>query len=171
VFDNGNMEDGEGREIDFKNTIIILTTNAGTDTMAKLCADPETAPGPDGLVKALKPELNKIFKPAFLGRMVLIPYMPIRDENMKQIIRLKLGKIQRRIQENHKIDLTYDVALIDEVAKRCTEVESGARNVDNILTNTLLPDISRQLLTGMAAGDAMSRINVGIGTDGGFVYQ
>jgi type VI secretion system protein VasG len=139
--------------------------------MAKLCADPETAPGPDGLVKALKPELNKIFKPAFLGRMVLIPYMPIRDENMKQIIRLKLGKIQRRIQENHKIDLTYDVALIDEVAKRCTEVESGARNVDNILTNTLLPDISRQLLTGMAAGDAMSRINVGIGTDGGFVYQ
>jgi type VI secretion system protein VasG len=139
--------------------------------MAKLCADPETMPGPDGLVKALKPELNKIFKPAFLGRMVLIPYMPIRDENMKQIIRLKLGKIQRRIQENHKIDLTYDVALIDEVAKRCTEVESGARNVDNILTNTLLPDISRQLLTGMAAGDAMSRINVGIGTDGGFVYQ
>jgi type VI secretion system protein VasG len=103
--------------------------------------------------------------------MVLIPYMPIRDENMKQIIRLKLGKIQRRIQENHKIDLTYDVALIDEVAKRCTEVESGARNVDNILTNTLLPDISRQLLTGMAAGDAMSRINVGIGADGGFVYQ
>jgi type VI secretion system protein VasG len=171
VFDKGNMEDGEGREIDFKNTIIILTTNAGTDTIAKLCADPETAPGPDGLVKALKPELNKIFKPAFLGRMVLIPYMPIRDENMKQIIRLKLGKIQRRIQENHKIDLTYDVALIDEVAKRCTEVESGARNVDNILTNTLLPDISRQLLTGMAAGDAMSRINVGIGTDGGFVYQ
>jgi type VI secretion system protein VasG len=165
------MEDGEGREIDFKNTIIILTTNAGTDTMAKLCADPETAPGPDGLVKALKPELNKIFKPAFLGRMVLIPYMPIRDENMKQIIRLKLGKIQRRIQENHKIDLTYDVALIDEVAKRCTEVESGARNVDNILTNTLLPDISRQLLTGMASGAAMSRINVGIGTDGGFVYQ
>ena len=171
VFDKGNMEDGEGREIDFKNTIIILTTNAGTDTMAKLCADPETMPGPDGLVKALKPELNKIFKPAFLGRMVLIPYMPIRDENMKQIIRLKLGKIQRRIQENHKIDLTYDAALIDEVAKRCTEVESGARNVDNILTNTLLPDISRQLLTGMAAGEAMSRINVGIGTDGAFVYQ
>src|SRR5437762_552492 len=102
VFDKGMMEDGEGRQIDFKNTIIILTTNAGTDTMAKLCADPETAPGPDGLVKALKPELNKIFKPAFLGRMVLIPYMPIRDENMKQIIRLKLGKIQRRIQENHK---------------------------------------------------------------------
>jgi len=171
VFDKGMMEDGEGREIDFKNTIIILTTNAGTDTMAKLCADPETMPGPDGLVKALKPELNKIFKPAFLGRMVMIPYMPIRDENLKTIIRLKLGKIQRRIQENHKIDLTYDAVLIDEVAKRCTEVESGARNVDNILTNTLLPDISRTLLTNMAAGEAMSRINVSIGGDGAFVYQ
>ncbi len=171
VFDKGMMEDGEGREIDFKNTIIILTTNAGTDTMAKLCADPETMPGPDGLVKALKPELNKIFKPAFLGRMVIIPYLPIRDENLKQIIRLKLGKIQRRIQENHKIELSFDSALVDEVAKRCTEVESGARNVDNILTNTLLPDISRQVLGSMAANEPMSRIQVSIGSDGAFVYQ
>jgi len=171
VFDKGNMEDGEGREIDFKNTIIILTTNAGTDTMAKLCADPETMPGPDGLVKALKPELNKIFKPALLGRMVIIPYLPIRDENLKTIIKLKLGKIQRRIQENHKIELSYDPSLVDEVAKRCTEVESGARNVDNILTNTLLPDISRQLLGSMAANEPKERIHVGIGTDGAFVYQ
>src|SRR5580658_4790534 len=171
VFDKGNMEDGEGREIDFKNTIIILTATAGTETLAKLCADPETMPSPDGLVKALKPELNKIFKPAFLGRMVLIPYLPIRDENLKQIIRLKLGKIQRRIQENHKIDLTYDNTLVDEVAKRCIEVESGARNVDNILTNTLLPEISRQLLGRMAEGEPMERIHVGIGTDGAFVYQ
>src|SRR5580693_9770164 len=128
-------------------------------------------PGPEGLLKALKPELNKIFKPAFLGRMVLIPYMPIRDENMKQIIRLKLGKIQRRIQENHKIDLTYDVALIDEVAKRCTEVESGARNVDNILTNTLLPDISRQILGRMAEGEKLQSIHVGIGEGGEFKYS
>jgi len=171
VFDKGNMEDGEGREIDFKNTIIILTSNAGTDILAKLCADPETMPGPEGLIKALKPELNKIFKPAFLGRMVLIPYMPIRDENLKQIIRLKLGKIQRRIHENHKIELTYDGALVDEVANRCTEVESGARNVDNILTNTLLPDISRQLLGRMAANEPMERIHVGIGADGAFEYR
>jgi type VI secretion system protein VasG len=171
VFDKGKMEDGEGREIDFKNTIIILTTNAGTDTMAKLCADPETMPSPEGLVKALKPELNKIFKPAFLGRMVLIPYLPIRDENLKQIIRLKLAKIQRRMQENHKIDLTFDGALVDEVANRCTEVESGARNVDNILTNTLLPDISRQLLGRMASNEPMERIHVGIGTNGAFEYR
>jgi type VI secretion system protein VasG len=171
VFDKGNMEDGEGREIDFKNTIIILTTNAGTDTMAKLCADPETTPSPEGLAKALKPELNKIFKPAFLGRMVLIPYLPIRDESMKQIIRLKLGKVQRRINENHKIDLTFDGAVIDEVAKRCTEVESGARNVDNILTNTLLPEISRQLLGRLAEDKPMERIHVTIGEDGAFIYQ
>jgi type VI secretion system protein VasG len=171
VFDKGTMEDGEGREINFKNTIIILTTNAGTDTMAKLCADPETMPSPEGLVKALKPELNKIFKPAFLGRMVIIPYLPIRDENMKQIIKLKLGKIQRRIQENHKIELLYDSAVVDEVARRCTEVESGARNVDNILTNTMLPEISRQLLGRMAANEPMERIQVGIGADGAFVYQ
>jgi type VI secretion system protein VasG len=171
VFDKGNMEDGEGREIDFKNTIIILTSNAGTDILAKLCADPETMPGPEGLIKALKPELNKIFKPAFLGRMVLIPYLPIRDENLKQIIRLKLGKIQRRIHENHKIELTYDGALVDEVANRCTEVESGARNVDNILTNTLLPDISRQLLGRMAANEPMERIHVGINADGAFEYR
>jgi type VI secretion system protein VasG len=103
--------------------------------------------------------------------MVLIPYLPIRDENLKQIIRLKLGKIQRRIHENHKIELTYDTALVDEVANRCTEVESGARNVDNILTNTLLPDISRQLLGRMAANEPMERIHVGIGTDGAFEYR
>jgi len=171
VFDKGNMEDGEGRQIDFKNNIIILTTNACTDQLMKLVADPETAPSPRGLVEALKPELNKIFKPAFLGRMVVIPYYPVRDEALKQIIRLKLGKIQRRILENHKIKLTYDEAFLNEVASRCTEVESGARNVDNILTNSLLPDISRQILGGMAEGDKMTAIHVGIGNDGEFLYQ
>src|SRR4029077_11385252 len=101
VFDKGMMDDGEGREIDFKNTIIILTSNAGTDTLMKLTADPETMPSPDGLVKALKPELNKEFKPAFLRRLVIIPYFPIRDEALKKIITLKLAKIQRRLFENH----------------------------------------------------------------------
>src|ERR1700677_2034063 len=171
VFDKGNMEDGEGRQIDFKNNIIILTTNACTDQLMKLVADPETAPSPRALVEALKPELNKIFKPAFLGRMVVIPYYPVRDEALKQIIRLKLGKIQRRIQENHKIKLSWDDAFLNEVASRCTEVESGARNVDNILTNSLLPDISRQILGGMAEGEKMSAIHVGIGSDGEFIYQ
>ena len=171
VFDKGMMEDGEGRQIDFKNNIIILTTNACTDQMMKLCADPETAPSPAALVNALKPEMNKIFKPAFLGRMVIVPYYPVRDEALKKIIVLKLGKIQRRIQENHKISLNYEDKLIEEVAKRCTEVESGARNVDNILTNSLLPDISRQILGRMAEGEKLSSITVGIGSDGAFVYN
>jgi type VI secretion system protein VasG len=171
VFDKGQMEDGEGRQIDFKNTIIILTSNAGTDTLAKLCADPETMPGPEGIVKVLKPELDKIFKPAFLGRLVITPYFPIRDEALKQIIVLKLGKIQRRLQETHRLALTYDNALIDEIAKRCTEVESGARNVDNILTNTLLPDVSRRLLSAIAEGQQPETIHVGLAENGSFSYE
>ena len=171
VFDKGMMEDGEGREIDFKNTIIILTSNAGTDTIMKLTADPDTMPSPEGLVKALKPELNKTFKPAFLGRLVIIPYYPIRDEALKLIVRLKLGKIQRRLYATHKIALTHDDLLVDEVSKRCTEVESGARNVDNILTNTLLPEVSRQILGKLAEGQKLGPIHVTIGADGSFVYQ
>ncbi len=171
VFDKGQMEDGEGREINFKNNIIILTTNACTDQMMKLVADPETAPSPKGLIEAIKPEMNKIFKPAFLGRMVLIPYYPVRDEALKQIIRLKLGKIQRRLLENHKIKLTYDDAFLEAVAARCTEVESGARNVDNILTNSLLPDISRKILGSMAEGEKMTAMHVSVGEDGEFSYN
>lgn len=171
VFDKGMMEDGEGREIDFKNNVIILTTNAATDTFMKLCADPETMPGADPLVKALKPELNKIFKPAFLGRMVIIPYYPIRDEALKKIVVLKLGKIRKRLMENHKIELLYGDDLVSEVASRCTEVESGARNVDNILTNTLLPEISRQLLSWMAEGQKVTSVRVTVGPDGAFVYE
>jgi type VI secretion system protein VasG len=170
VFDKGVMEDGEGRQIDFKNNIIMLTTNAGTDTIMTLTADPETMPDHEGLVKALKPELNKTFKPAFLGRMVIIPYFPILDDAMKQIIRLKLGKIERRLFETHRINLKYDDAMVDEVAQRCTEVESGARNVDNILTNTLLPEISIRLLESLAEGVKPQALQVSVAEDGAFQY-
>ncbi len=171
VFDKGNLEDGEGRSIDFKNTIIILTSNAATDTLMKLTADKETTPDSEGLVLAIKPELNKIFKPAFLGRMIIVPYFPVRDEALKQIIRLKIGKIQRRLRENHKIALDYDDSVLEEVAKRCTEVESGARNVDNILTNTMLPEISRQVLARMADETPGERIQVGVSAEGSFTYD
>jgi type VI secretion system protein VasG len=171
VFDKGNMEDGEGRSIDFKNTIILLTSNAATDTMMKLTADPETMPFPEALASAIKPELDKIFKPAFLGRMLIVPYLPVRDEALKQIIRLKLGKIQRRLRENHKIALTYDDGLLNAVAERCTEVESGARNVDNILSNTMLPEISRELLGRMADGQQAEAISVGVSPGGEFTYM
>ncbi len=171
VFDKGAMEDGEGREIDFKNTIILLTTNACTDQLMKLTSDPDTMPSPEGIVKALKPELNKLFKPAFLGRMVIVPYYPLSDETLKSIIGLKLGKIKKRMLDNHKIRLQYDESVIEEVAKRCTEVESGARNVDNILTNTLLPDISRRVLTSIAEGQKLSAVEVGVGADSAFQYS
>ena len=171
VFDKGRMEDGEGREIIFRNCILILTSNAGTESLMRLCADEKLMPNPEGLVKALKPELDKIFKPAFLGRMVIVPYRPIRDEALKSIIRLKLGKIQRRLKETHRITLTYDQALIEEICHRCTEVESGARNVDNILTNTLLPDLSRQLLGRIADGSRSEEIYVSLAEDGTFSYS
>jgi type VI secretion system protein VasG len=171
VFDKGVMDDGEGRQIDFRNTIIILTTNAGTDTLSKLCADPETMPSPEGLVKALKPELDKTFKPAFLGRMVIVPYFPIRDEALRRIILLKLGKVKRRIHETHRVELRHDDQLVEEVARRCTEVESGARNVDNILTNTLLPEVSRMLLERIVEGERPAWIHVAIGQGGAFEYS
>jgi len=171
VFDKGRMEDGEGREVIFRNCTIILTSNAGTDTLMRLCADPETMPGAEGLVKALKPELDKVFKPAFLGRMVIIPYFPVRDEALRKIILLKLRKIQRRLRETHRVELSFDDKLIDEVSRRCTEVESGARNVDNILTNTLLPDISKQLLTRIAEGLKPEAIHVTLADDGSFAYR
>jgi type VI secretion system protein VasG len=171
VFDKGRMEDGEGRTIDFKNTILILTSNAATDTLMKLTADPETMPESEVLATAIKPELNKIFKPAFLGRMLIVPYLPIRDEALKQIIRLKIGKIQRRLQETHGISFEFDELLLDEIAKRCTEVESGARNVDNILSNTLLPELSRQLLGRMAEEQQTERVVVGLAPDGNFQYS
>jgi type VI secretion system protein VasG len=171
VFDKGVMEDGEGREIDFKNTIILLTSNACTDQMTQLCADPSNLPDPEDLVTELKPALNRIFKPAFLGRLVTVPYYPIADEALKRIVGLKLEKIKRRLLEHHRLELIYDDLLIETIASRCTEVESGARNVDNILTNTLMPEASVKLLESMMEGRQLSSIRVGIGEDGSFVYS
>jgi type VI secretion system protein VasG len=171
VFDKGMLEDGEGREIDFKNTLILMTSNAGTETIAKLCADPDTKPEPDALADALRPDLLKVFKPAFLGRAIIVPYYPIADDIMKKIIELQLGRIQKRLFENHRAQFSYDPALIEEVARRCTEVESGARNVDHILTRTLLPEISKEFLARMANGDAIGRVHVSVRGQGGFQYD
>jgi type VI secretion system protein VasG len=136
----------------------------------KLTADPETMPSSKGIVDSIKSELNKVFKPAFLGRLVIIPYYPVRDENLKQIIRLKLNKVVKRMAENHRIELAYDPALVEAVASRCTEVESGARNVDNILTHSLLPDISRLLLGKMAEGEKITTLKASVDADGNFAY-
>jgi type VI secretion system protein VasG len=128
-------------------------------------------PNHDGLVKALKQELNKTFKPAFLGRTVIIPYFPVRDEALKRIIRLKLGKVQRRLESTHKVRLEPDEAVINAIAERCTEVESGARNIDNILTNTMLPAVSRVLLTSLVEGVKPKAIKVAVAEQGDFAYS
>jgi type VI secretion system protein VasG len=170
VFDKGIMEDGEGRRIDFKNCLIILTSNLGTDLIMNLCADEETMPDPAGMSEMVKPELLKHFKPALLGRMKIVPYYPITDENMKRIIRLKLERIVKRMQENLDVTFVYDDAVVDAIASRCTDVDSGARNADNIMTNTLLPEMSRELLGHQAHGAQIARIKVSIDGEG-FVYD
>ena len=170
VFDKGWMEDGEGRVIDFKNTLILLTTNAGTDLIASLCSDPELMPEPDGMAKALREPLLKVFPPALLGRLVVIPYYPLSDAMMGTIARLQLGRIERRIRDNHKVPFTFDDDVVKLITSRCTEVESGGRMIDAILTNTILPQISQEFLIRMVEGKALARVHVNV-TDGEFGYS
>jgi type VI secretion system protein VasG len=171
VFDKGVLEDGEGREIDFKNTVILLTSNAATETVMKLSADPDTRPEPEALVEAIRPELLKVFKPALLGRMVVVPYYPISDEVMREIVRLQLSRVGRRLAENHGAEFGYDERVVSEIAGRCKEVESGARNVDHILTRTLLPEMSGEFLARMAAGESVSRVHIRVADAGKFEYD
>ena len=160
VFDKGMMEDGEGRLIDFKNTIILLTTNVGSDLIMNMCKDPEMMPSPEGVAKALRQPLLKVFPAALLGRLVAIPYYPLSDQMLRSIIRLQLSRIQKRIGESQQINFSYDDAVVDLIASRCTELESGGRMVDAILTQTLLPEISRELLTRLMEGGSTEKVEV-----------
>ncbi|BBA33142.1 type VI secretion ATPase, ClpV1 family [Methylocaldum marinum] len=162
VFDKGWMEDGEGRVIDFKNTLILLTTNAGTDLIMNLCRDPELMPEPDGIAKALREPLLKVFPPALLGRLVVIPYYPLSDEMIGAIARLQLGRIEKRIRETHKVPFSYDDEVIKLITSRCTELESGGRMIDAILTNTVLPRISEEFLVRMMEGKTIERVHVSV---------
>lgn len=170
VFDKGWMEDGEGRVIDFKNTLILLTTNAGTDLIMNLCKDPELMPEPDGIAKALREPLLKVFPPALLGRLVVIPYYPLSDEMIGAIARLQLGRIEKRIRETHKVPFSYDDEVIKLITNRCTELESGGRMIDAILTNTVLPRISEEFLIRMMDGNAIERVHIDV-QDGQFGYR
>jgi len=170
VFDKATMEDGEGRQIDFKNTIILLTTNVGSDLIMNMCKDPELMPEPEGIAKAIREPLLKVFPAAFLGRLVVIPYYPISDTALRSIIRLQLGRIERRLAENQNVAFAYDDSIVELIAGRCTEVESGARTVDAILTHSMLPEISREYLGRLMAGDAVARVHVGEG-DGEFAFR
>lgn len=170
VFDKGMMEDGEGRLIDFKNTLILLTTNVGSDLIMNLCKDPELLPDADGIAKALRPALLQAFPAALLGRLVTIPYYPLSDEILQAIIRLQLGRIEKRIAANFGIPFTYTVEVVKLIASRCTELESGGRMIDAILTNSVLPEISREFLSSTMDGRKASRVHIGTSADG-FSYE
>lgn len=171
VFDKGHMKDSEGRDIDFKNTVVIMTTNAGTDFIKSLCDDPDTMPDAEAFAQAVYPELLKTFKPAFLGRISILPFYPLSDDVMKKIIRLKLGKVKRRIMENYKAELSYTDELVDAIAARCTEVDTGARNVDKILNKSLLPELSAEFLSHMAEGNDVAAVTIGIDDESNFSYS
>jgi type VI secretion system protein VasG len=170
VFDKGIMEDGEGRLIDFKNTLILLTTNVGSDLIMNLCKDPELIPEPDAIAKALRPDLLKVFPAALLGRIVTIPFYPLSDAMLHEIIRLQLRRIQKRIEQNHKIPFGYTDEVLKLVASRCTELESGGRMIDAILTNTVLPRISQEILSRTLHGKSPRRVGIDV-RDGEFSYE
>jgi type VI secretion system protein VasG len=170
VFDKGMMEDGEGRLIDFKNTLILLTTNVGSDLIMNMCKDPELMPEAEGIAKALRPALLKTFPAALLGRLVTIPYYPLSDEMLRAIIRLQLGRIEKRIRHNYGIPFTYTDEVVQLIASRCTELESGGRMIDAILTNSVLPAISRQFLERTAEGMALPRVHIKV-AESDFVYE
>ena len=171
VFDKGMMKDGEGRDIDFKNTVIIMTSNLGTDLIMRLFADPDTAPDAAALGEALMPELMKYFKPAFLGRVSLVPYFPLSPDIIRKIVVLQLNKVGRRVQQAYGTRFAWDQAVVDTIAARCTETSSGARNVEKILSRTLLPELSTEVLTRLAAGGPINGVTVGVNTSGLFQYS
>jgi len=173
VFDKGQMDDAEGREIDFRNTLIILTSNISSSQIMQACLNKpaEEIPTADALGEALRPVLMKSFKPAFLGRMKVVPYFPINDDVLAQIIALKLGRIRDRVAGNHKATFLWDDSLVEAVLSRCTEVDSGARNVDHILNGTLLPEVAESVLAAMAEGNRINTIKVTAGKNGAFKYK
>jgi type VI secretion system protein VasG len=172
VFDKGAMDDAEGRTIDFRNTLIILTSNVGSTAVMQACLNKtaEELPDADALAETLRPQLYKTFKPAFLGRMKVIPYYPISDDVLAEIIELKLQRIRKRIEANHKAVFSWDESLIDAVLARCTEVDSGARNVDHILNGTLLPQVAQEVLERIADGERIASIAVRANESGEFDY-
>lgn len=183
VFDKGMMDDAEGREIDFRNTVIILTSNAGSQHIMQACFEQDEAlggsvmkpadalPDADALAEVLRPTLYKTFKPAFVGRTKVVPYYPLNDDVLADVIKLKLARIAARVRDNHRAELNYDDALIDMVLARCTEVDTGARAVDHILNGSLLPEVADSVLARMAEGRPIQKIKVSAGQDGQFKFK
>ena len=168
VFDKGMLKDGQGRDIDFKNTLIIMTSNAGTDTIEALCRDAEVMPDPEDLAKELRPALLEYFKPAFLGRLVTVPYFPLPSHIMREIVVISLERIRKRVTSNYAATFAWDDDLLDALVARCTEVASGARNIENILKRGLLADLAGQLLELRAEGRDVTHVQVAASQDAGY---
>jgi type VI secretion system protein VasG len=171
VFDKGQLKDGQGRDIDFKNTMIIMTSNAGTDTIEKLCADPETMPDAAGLGEALRPDLLKMFKPAFLGRVTVVPYFPLAPEIIREIVEINMRRIADRLSKAYRANFSWTPAVVDAVAARCTESQSGARNIENILNQTVIPVLASQILSRLHDKQEITQVGVDMDSTGDFRYQ
>ncbi len=169
VFDKGHLEDGKGKDTDFKNTIIILTTNAAQEVIVNLCKDPELMPNAEGLEQAMREPLKKVFPDALLNRLVVVPFYPISKEVLHRIIGLQLSRVEKRVRENHKVPFTFEAAVPELIAKRCTELERGARMVETLITNTLLPEIGREVLSRLASGSQLKRVHLSA-KDGDFAF-
>ncbi len=170
VFDKGVLADGEGREVDFKDTIIFMTTNLASDQIVQSAADGSRPPVED-LVSLIRPTLSKHFKPALLARMTIVPFYPVGPDALGEIARLKLDQVAARLKESHRMAMEVDPKVIDAIVERCTEVETGARNVDHILSGSLLPRISSEILQRMSVGALPGRVRVGIDASGGFAFE
>jgi type VI secretion system protein VasG len=164
------MEDGEGRMIDFKNTIILLTSNVGSELIMNLCKDPELLPDPEGIAKAMREPLLKVFPAALLGRLVVIPYYPLSEPMIRSISKLQLGRVEKRVQERYKVPFSYTDNVLKTIVARCTELESGGRMIDAILTNTILPTMSREFLNRMMEGRPIKVVKIDV-VNNDFTYQ
>ncbi|MDA8708718.1 AAA family ATPase, partial [Hellea sp.] len=170
VFDKGFMNDAEGRYIDFKNTLILMTSNCGTDLIMSLAEDEELKPEPEAMAMALRPDLLKVFPPALIGRTVQLPFWPLSPDMLGKIVHIQLNRIKKRIEGNHKIAFEYGDEVVKFIVDRCTDADSGGRMIDNILTNTMLPEMSIKLLEKQMGGDKIKTIKVKAG-DGKFDYK
>ena len=173
VFDKGQLTDGTGRVVNFRNSLILMTSNAGTELVQSLCADPETVPAPESIAETLHEEFLRqdIFKPAFLGRITLVPYYPLTDQVIQKIAELKFNKVRKRIESGYQASVTIDDRVIGEIAARCTEVESGARNIDKIINQTLLPELTSSILQQMADDQPVNHVDISLSDDKRFVVK
>jgi len=170
VFDKGVLADGEGREIDFKNTVILMTSNLASEAMIEMCGAGEP-PDIEEMLEAIRPILRERLKPALLARITVVPFYPISSEVMAEIVKLKFKALADRMEKNCKMTLSYGDDVLQAIAEKCTQIETGARNIEQIIQSNLLPEISSGILTRMAQGEALNRLNLGVNEEGGFTYE